>query len=323
MNPILEIEDLHVDYRTHSSTIHAVRGVNFTLYEGEILALVGESGCGKTAMAKAIMSLLSPPLGNIVQGRINYKGKNLAALSEKEMRKYRGKEISMIFQDPLSALNPTMKIGKQVIEGFLQHHPKQSKHEILKRTLHLLSLVGIPHPEHRINQYPHELSGGLRQRVLMALALAASPSVLIADEPTTSLDVTIQAQILKLIQTIQEQMNTSVLMITHDLSIVAALCDRVLVMYGGIIVESGATSDIFSHPKHPYTQQLLEALPRIDQESDRQLQSIDGSPPDLRILQPGCPFAERCHKKKPGCDLSQPPLTEFENQHRAKCFLYE
>lgn len=304
---MIEVKDLHVTIKN----IRAVRGVSFTLNDGEKLGIVGESGCGKTVLMKSILQLL-PSTATIESGEILYNGIDLTQLSEKQLQKIRGKEIGMIFQDPMTSLNPTLKIGTQISEGYLRHFPATKK-EGQARALQLLTQVGVPDPELRLEQYPHQLSGGLRQRAVIALALAAEPRLLIADEPTTALDVTVQAQILDLLQMLQKDKST--LLITHDLSLIAAFCDRVLVMYAGQVVEEASVFDLFSHPKHPYTKRLLQSIPRLDGE---RLIPIAGSPPDLSHQLTGCAFCPRCSEAMPICHHENPTL-----QEKIRCFLYD
>jgi oligopeptide transport system ATP-binding protein len=317
-NPLLSVKNLNVYFRSYKQKVHAVRGISFDLFERETLGIVGESGCGKSASVKALLKLL-PAHVTSFDGEAEYGGKNLLALSEKEMRMIRGKEIGMIFQDPMTSLNPTLKIGSQIIEGFLRHHPQAVKQEVKKHALELLHLVGISDPEQRFSEYPHTLSGGMRQRVMIALALASKPKLLIADEPTTSLDVTIQAQVLALLKEIQARTQTSILLITHDLSVVAASCDRVLVMYGGKIVESGTVEEVFHEPRHPYTQRLLQSIPRLDTSQDHPLIPIEGTPPDLSLPLKGCAFCPRCPSAMTICYSESPPLF----QERSACWLYD
>ncbi|MEW9106868.1 ABC transporter ATP-binding protein, partial [Paenibacillus sp.] len=264
MKPLLEINDLHVSFHVRGGEVKAVRGVNFHVNQGEAVAIVGESGCGKSVTAQSILRLLPSPPSKVKQGEIRFKGNNLLKLKEREMQSIRGKDIGMIFQDPMTSLNPTMTIGRQITE-VLTKHQKMSSAQAKTRAIEMLSMVGIPNPASRFQQYPHEFSGGMRQRAMIAIALACNPSLLIADEPTTALDVTIQAQILRVMKQLQQEMGTSIILITHDLGIVADLCDRVIVMYAGKIVETGTKWDIFKNPQHPYTKGLLRSLPRLDQ----------------------------------------------------------
>lgn len=289
MEKLLEVKDLTVSFDTYGGKVQAVRGVNFDLYKGETLAIVGESGSGKSVTTKALMGLIPSPPGNIEKGEILFDGKNLAKLSEKEMTKIRGKDISMIFQDPMTSLNPTMKIGNQIMEGLIKHQ-RMNRTDAKKRAIELLELVGIPNAQERIKQYPHQFSGGMRQRVVIAISLACNPKILIADEPTTALDVTIQAQILDLMKDLQKKTEASIIFITHDLGVVANVADRVAVMYAGKIVEIGTVDDIFYNPKHPYTWGLLGSMPTLDN-TEEELVAIPGSPPDLINPPKGDAFA--------------------------------
>lgn len=317
--PLIEVDNLHVTFRVHSQLLHAVQGVSFSVYPHEILGIVGESGCGKSAMAKAIVQLL-PPHSTLISGNVIYQGENLIQYSNQQMQKVRGKEIGMIFQDPLTSLNPTMKIGDQIIEGYLHHHKGKKASEAKECAIHLLELVGIPHARSRVNDYPHTLSGGMRQRVMIALALAAKPKLIIADEPTTALDVTIQAQILDLMQQIKEKTGTSFILITHDMSVVAGYCDRILVMYAGKVIETATVDHLFEAPTHPYTQGLLQSIPRLDMDRDAPLIPIDGSPPNLINQIPGCSFCPRCKYKRQICHEENPVLTEIKQGHKVACW---
>jgi oligopeptide transport system ATP-binding protein len=317
MKPLIDVKDLHVTLQSRGQEIQAVRGVNFTLYEGERLGIVGESGCGKTILVKSLLQLL-PEAASIDQGEIWYNGVDLTTLTEKELRNVRGKEIGMIFQDPMTSLNPTLKIGYQIAEGYLRHFPV-TKQQAEARALELLKQVGISEPELRLLQYPHLLSGGIRQRAVIALALAAQPQVLIADEPTTALDVTVQAQIMDLLHHLQKDKST--LLITHDLSLVASFCDRVLVMYAGQIVEEAEVGELFANPCHPYTQRLLQAIPRIDGKGE-QLLPIAGSPPVLSNIK-GCAFCSRCLESMNICQTKTPPLFELSSSQKARCWLLD
>lgn len=311
---MLAVRDLHVSFHTQAGPVQAVRGVNFEVKKSEIVGLVGESGCGKSATAKSILRLL--PDQN-QSGEIFLDEVNLCLLKEKEMQKIRGNAVGMIFQDPMTSLNPSMRIGHQIGEG-LRWHKHLSRATAEKRVLELLELVGIPHPEIRFKQYPFELSGGMRQRVMIALAIACEPKLLIADEPTTALDVTIQAQILALMKTLTEQLKMSLLLITHDLGVVAEVCQRVLVMYAGKIVESGPVDHIFYHPQHPYTKALLHALPR----QGRPLIPIKGAPPDLVHPPRGCSFHPRCRYAMRICEQQSPPFFAASNEQSAACWLH-
>lgn len=317
---LLEVNNLKINFKTYAGIVHAVRGVNFELYEGETLAIVGESGSGKSVTSNALMKLIPQPPGIYADGQILFDGRDLIPLTEKEMTKVRGNDIAMIFQDPMTALNPTMKVGRQITEVILKHK-KVSRHEAKNRAIELLTQVGIPMPEKRFNQYPHEFSGGMRQRVVIAIALAADPKLLIADEPTTALDVTIQAQILELMKDIQKKRNTSIIFITHDLGVVANVADRVAVMYAGQIVEYGTVNEIFYNPKHPYTWGLLGSMPDLNNNSDELLRTIPGSPPNLIDPPKGCAFAPR-NEFAMAIDYEQePPMFQVSETHYAKTWL--
>lgn len=318
MDKLLELCDLEIDINTHNGIVRAVRGVSLTLGPKETLAIVGESGSGKTMTVKGIMQLL-PQNGIISGGKVILEGKCISDLSNREMKNIRGSDISMIFQDPMTSLNPTMTIGNQIIE-VLNEHTKMSKSEMKARAIQLLELVGISNPDKRINQYPHQLSGGMRQRIVIAIALACNPKILIADEPTTALDVTIQAQILDLMRSLQETINTSIIIITHNLGVVANIADRVGVMYGGKIVETGYVDDIFYDPKHPYTQGLMTSIPNIENDKD-ELATIPGTPPDLINPPSGCPFAARCKYAMEVCLCAMPEFTTITPSHFAACWL--
>ncbi|MDP5273344.1 ABC transporter ATP-binding protein [Chengkuizengella axinellae] len=319
MEKILEVKNMHVSFDTFGGEVQAVRGVDFDLNKGETLAIVGESGSGKSVTSKTIMRLIPTPPGRIKEGEILFGGKDLAKLSEKEMQKIRGKDISMIFQDPMTSLNPTMKVGKQIMEGLIKHQ-KLSSSAAKERAIELLGLVGIPQPEVRINQFPHQFSGGMRQRVVIAIALACNPKILLADEPTTALDVTIQAQIIELMKDLQKKMNTSIIFITHDLGVVANVADRVAVMYGGKIVEIGTVDEIFYNPQHPYTWGLLSSMPSLDAKED-ELFAIPGSPPDLINPPKGDAFAVR-NQFALKIDLEkEPPMFKVSNTHYAATWL--
>lgn len=319
MENILEVKNLHVSFDTYGGEVQAVRGVSFDLKKGETLAIVGESGSGKSVTTRALAKLIPSPPGRIKEGEILFEGKDLAKLSEREMQKIRGKDISTIFQDPMTSLNPTMKIGSQVMEGLLKHH-KISKKEARKRTLELLDLVGLPEPEKRIDQYPHQFSGGQRQRIVIAIALACGPKILIADEPTTALDVTIQAQILELMKDIQKKVDSSIIFITHDLGVVANVADRVAVMYAGKIVEIGTADEIFYNPKHPYTWGLLGSMPTLDNEEES-LIAIPGSPPDMLNPPKGDAFAARNEYAMEIDFVEQPPMFKVTDTHYAATWL--
>lgn len=321
MEALLNVENLRVRFDTYAGAVHAVRGVSFSLNKGEVLAIVGESGCGKTVTSKAIMHLLDRTSGVVESGsRIELMGKDMVTLSRRELNKMRGKDISMIFQDSMTSLNPTMTVGKQITENILTHE-KVTKGEAWQRAKSLLELVEIPDPESRLKCYPHQLSGGMRQRVMIAIALACNPQLLIADEPTTALDVTIQAQLLDLLGRIREKTGMSVILVTHDLGVVASFAERVQVMYAGEIVEWGTVQDIFKNPKHPYTWALLSSIPGRAGESKSELYALRGTPPDLRRQIQGCPFADRCQYCMPVCRQAHPQEREIQPGHSAACWL--
>ncbi|MCA2028062.1 ABC transporter ATP-binding protein [Enterobacter sp. K16B] len=318
MSSLLELDDLHTTFRTREGEMHAVRGVSFQVQPGELVGIVGESGCGKSVTCKSIIQLLGSN-GRITGGSIRFQNEDLAQKTPAQMRDIRGNEIAMIFQDPMTALNPVLTIGKQMAE-ILMRNKGLSKKAAKAAAIAMLQQVGIAEAERRYDQYPHEFSGGMRQRVMIAIALSCNPKLLIADEPTTALDVTIQAQILRLLKSLQQQTQTAILLITHDLGVVAQVCSRVVVMYGGLVMEEGNVEDIFYRPAHPYTQGLLASLPRPDEENQR-LSPIEGSPPGLLNPPPGCPFAERCPKRMPQCER-QPAFYSAGEGHRAACWLW-
>ncbi|XZF74948.1 ABC transporter ATP-binding protein [Bacillus sp. AL-1R] len=320
MNYLLKVNDLHVSFRTNGGEIKAVRGVSFHVDRGEILAIVGESGCGKSVTAQSVMGMIPKTAGSIKEGEISFKGKDLINFSKKEYQRIRGSEIGMIFQDPMSALNPTMKIGRQIDEVLIKHK-NLSKKEAKQKTIELLQQVGIPDPFNRYSEYPHEFSGGMRQRVVIAMALACDPELIIADEPTTALDVTIQAQILDMLKTIQTKRNTSIILITHDLGVVAEVADRVAVMYAGKVIESGTVNEIFEKPIHPYTLGLLQSVPRLEIEETERLLPIEGAPPDLFSPPKGCPFAQRCPYTMEVCVEHMPKTESITESHHVSCWL--
>lgn len=321
MERILDVKDLRVSYHTYAGEVQSVRGVSFHLNKGETLAIVGESGCGKTVTAKSLMRLIATPPGEIKEGsEILFDGKDVVKMNENELRELRGAEISMIFQDPMTSLNPTMKIGSQIAESLIIHRG-MSKHEAFQEAIKMLKLVNIPNAEKRANQYPHEFSGGMRQRAMIAIALACNPKVLVADEPTTALDVTIQAQIMELIADLQNKLGTAVILITHDLGVVADVAHRIQVMYAGKVIERGNTEEIFYNPQHPYTWALLKSVPRLDIGHKGELYSIKGTPPDLLKPPVGCPFASRCEFAMPICREAMPEPTKMSETHEVLCWL--
>lgn len=318
---ILDVKDLRVSFQHHAGEIQAVRGVSFHLNKGEVLAIVGESGCGKSVTAQTLMRLNPSPPTIIKSGSILFDGDTeITELSEKQMQKIRGSEIGMIFQDPMTSLNPTKTVGKQIAETLIKHQ-NMSKLDAMKKAVDMLKLVGISNPEGRVKQYPHELSGGMRQRVMIAIALACSPKLLIADEPTTALDVTIQAQIIDLMKKLSETVDSAIILITHDLGVVAEMAQRVLVMYAGMVVEQGTLDEIFYDPRHPYTWGLLKSVPRLDTQHDEDLVPIPGTPPDLFAPPKGCPFAARCPYAMEVCVNEFPEYTELSDHHTAACWL--
>ena len=319
MEDVLKIENLHVSFDTYAGEVHAVRGVSLHVEEGEVLAIVGESGCGKSVTAKTIMKLNPMPPARIKEGTLELCGKDIVAASEKEMQNIRGQLVSMIFQDPMTCLNPTMKVGKQITET-LHKHKKLSGKKCQEEAIRLLKLVQIPNAEERADQYPHEFSGGMRQRAMIAMALSCNPKLLIADEPTTALDVTIQAQIMQLMGKIREETGTAIILITHDLGVVANLADRVAVMYAGKVVEQGTSQDIFYRASHPYTAALLRSLPTVETSRDEELVSIPGTPPDLFAPPKGCAFASRCQHCMKICKENQPPVFTVGEGHTASCW---
>jgi len=318
---LLSVKNLRVSYYTYSGEVQSVRGVSFDLHAGETLAIVGESGCGKSVTARSIMHLIKKP-GLVKEGsEILFNGENVLAFDEKRLKQYRGKDAAIVFQDAMAALNPTMTIGNQIIEN-IRHHSSATKEEAMQQAIKLLEKVGISQPEKRAHQYPHELSGGMRQRVMIAIAFANSPKLLIADEPTTALDVTIQAQIIDLIRQLQKENGTAVILITHDLGVVASIADQIAVMYAGKIVEHGTSKELFYHPRHPYTNALLSSVPRLDQDRKKELVSIEGTPPDLLDPPKGCPFSTRCSNCMEICCREKPPVYSFEPGHETSCWLY-
>ncbi len=318
---ILEVENLHVSFHTYAGEVKAVRGVSFVLNRGETLAFVGESGCGKSVTAKSIMRLLKPPAAEIKpESRIICDGKDVMKMTGKELYAFRGDEISMIFQDPMTSLNPTMKVGKQIMESLMLHRHMKKK-EARQEAIRMLKMVNIPSAEQRVDSYPHELSGGMRQRVMIAMALACHPKILIADEPTTALDVTIQAQIMDLMKELKEKMNTAIILVTHDLGVVANFADRIQVMYAGQVMERGTAKEIFYESKHPYTWALLSSVPKVSTESKGDLYALKGTPPDLILPLEECPFASRCEYCMRICKERNPMETSLSDTHKVSCWL--
>lgn len=315
---ILEVKQMRTSFKTSKGVVEVIRGIDLHVEEGEILGIVGESGSGKSVTMKSVMGLL-PSYAEIESEGIFYKDVNFAKLTEKELQKYRGKEMAMIFQDPMTAMNPLHKVGYHLVQ-VIRRYKNCSKAEAEKIGIEMLAQVGIPTPEARMKQYPHEFSGGMRQRALIAMALSCEPSLLIADEPTTALDVTIQAQILELLKKLHDERNMSIVIISHDMGVMANMCDRIAVMYGGIIVEEGTVDEIFYSPKHPYTKALLKSIPHPEHPKGEKLVGIDGAPPSLYQLPKGCPFAERCEYATEKCMEEIPEFEIYSETHKAKCF---
>ncbi len=316
---LLDVRDLRTQFLTHEGVVKAVDGVSFHLDEGEVLGLVGESGCGKSVSALSLMRLIPNPPGRIVGGEAFFEGQDLLSLDESELRKIRGSRISMIFQEPMSSLTPVLSIGRQLRES-LELHLKMTKQQATQRAVELLEMVGIPDSARRINDFPHQLSGGQRQRVMIAIALSCNPKLLIADEATTALDVTIQAQILELMKDLTERFGTAVIIITHNLGVVARYADRVNVMYAGKIRETGRSDEIYENPKHPYTVGLLNSVPRLDVPADKKLEPIQGDVPNLMALPAGCAFRDRCDWAVEQCALEDPPIEEVYPGHGSACW---
>jgi len=320
MELLLEVQNLQTRFNSPEGTVYAVNGISYKLNEGETIALVGESGCGKSVSVMSLLGLIPIPPGEIVSGTALYRGKDLIKLTDDELEKIRGAEIGMIFQDPMTSLNPVLTIGRQITEA-LRSHLWMTQEQAVDRAVSLLESVGIPEAADRLGDYPHQFSGGMRQRVMIAMALACNPSLLIADEPTTALDVTIQAQIVELVKRLRDQMGMAIIWITHDLGVVAGLAERVLVMYAGYIVEEAGVDDIYERPRHPYTLALLGALPRVDRRRDSHLKSIPGSPPNLLVQPKGCPFAPRCDFVIDHCRDENPELISVGVNHKLACWV--
>lgn len=317
---LLEVKNLVTAFATEAGVLHAVEDVSFAVRRGKTLGIVGESGCGKSVTSLSIMRLLPKPFGYVVAGEILLEGQDLLKLPADEMRHVRGNRLAMIFQEPMTALNPVHRIGKQIGEAFRLHQPEMDQAAILQESLALLKKVGIPAPEQRIEEYPHQLSGGMRQRVMIAIALACKPDILIADEPTTALDVTIQAQILDLMQDLQKESGMAIIFITHDLGVIAEVCDEVVVMYAGKVAEKASVYDLFQSPKHPYTQGLLSSIPKLNAEPKKQLSTIEGTVPELANLPAGCRFQNRCAYQNSPCQTSAPPLEKINPTHFVSCY---
>lgn len=321
-NVILEVKDLETTFFTDDGNIAAVDHISFVIREGEVLGIVGESGCGKSVTSLSIMGLVPSPPGKITSGEILLEGQNLVNFSEKQMRSIRGKDVAMIFQEPMTSLNPLFTVGNQLTEAILIHNKKWSRKQVNDKAIEIMKLVGLPRAEQLMKDYPHQLSGGMRQRVMIAMALVCNPKVLIADEPTTALDVTIQAQILKLMKDLNERLNTAVLLITHDLGVVAETCERVIVMYAGQIVEEAPVVEIFRNPQHPYTKGLIQSVPDMRYKKEK-LYSIPGNVPKPGSIKAGCRFAPRCEYAMERCLTMNPPLYQSSSTHEARCFLLD
>jgi oligopeptide transport system ATP-binding protein len=322
MTKLLEVNNLNVSYHTYAGEVKSVRGISFDLEKGECVSIVGESGCGKTVTAKTIMGLIQTPPGEIkAESEILFDSKNILKFNKKEWQNYRGNDVSMIFQDPMTSLNPTMKIGRQITENLMKHK-RMSKREADNEAVKMLELVDIPNPKSRLNQYPHEFSGGMRQRAMIAIALSCNPKILIADEPTTALDVTIQAQIIDLMKGLQSKLGTSIILITHDLGVVADIAKKIIVMYAGKVIERGLSEEIFYNPMHPYTIALLKSIPRLDSDKKDELVSIAGTPPDLIAPPKGCPFVTHCKYCMTICKEAMPDTTHISETHKALCWLH-
>ena len=319
---LLDVRDLAVSFFTYAGEVQAVRGVSWHLDRHETIAIVGESGCGKSVTIQTVMGLLQSPPGRVKQGSVLFDGMEMLSLSPKELRKIQGNRMSMIFQDPLSYLNPTMRVGEQIAESYRLHN-QVSREEARQKVLEIMRLISFPEPERNMRAYPHQLSGGMRQRIMVAMALVCGPQVLFADEPTTALDVTIQAQIIELMNDLKEKLDTAIVLITHDLGVVANMAERIYVMYAGKIVEQGSAREIFYEPKHPYTWGLLASVPRLDMQQKRNFTFIPGTPPDLLDPPRGCPFAARCPYACRICARSMPEESSFAGtEHKAACWLY-
>ena len=323
MASLLEVKNLKTHFFTADGVVKAVDGISYDVEEGEVVGIVGESGCGKSVGAMSIMRLVASPPGRIVDGEVVFEGKNLVEMDDKDMREIRGNRIAMVFQEPMTSLNPVLTIGRQLTET-LELHQNMSRNEARDRAAELLSMVGIPDANQRLDDYPHQFSGGMRQRVMIAMALSCNPKLIIADEPTTALDVTIQAQILELMQELSKELGTALIIITHNLGVVARYADRVLVMYAGKIIETASAVELYKNPKHPYTLALLNSVPRLDSSEGRvRLDAIEGLPPDLGNLPEGCSFAPRCKFAVESCLVDDPMLREIENEHHSACLRVE
>ncbi len=320
MHTILEVNNLQTRFKTYDGLVYAVNGISYNLNEGETLGVVGESGCGKSVSVLSIMGLIPQPPGIIAGGQALYHGSDLLKKSQKELRHIRGKEIAMVFQDPMTSLNPVLTVGFQISEA-LQLHMAMNAEQAQQRAIELLQMVGIPQADRALHNYPHQFSGGMRQRAMIAMAISCMPQILIADEPTTALDVTIQAQMVELVKRLRDEIGMAIIWITHDLGIIAGLAQRVIVMYAGFIVEHASVDEVYDNPRHPYTISLLGALPRVDMSREERLTSIPGMPPNLIGLPPGCPFAPRCRFVVDKCRQENPPLTSASPNHEIACWV--
>jgi oligopeptide transport system ATP-binding protein len=320
MSKLLEVKNLQTQFFTQDGVVNAVNDISYTLDKGETLGIVGESGSGKSVGVLSLMKLIPTPPGKIVGGEVLFDGRDLVPMSDREIRKIRGNKIGMIFQDPMTSLNPVLTIGRQISEA-LELHLSMSGDEARQRTVELLELVGIPSAEDRVDNYPHQFSGGMRQRVMIAMGLSCNPQLLIADEPTTALDVTIQAQIIELVKRLKDELGMAIIWISHDLGVVAGIADRVMVMYAGRIVEEATVKELFANPRHPYTLGLIHSLPRLDNSSRQRLESIEGLPPDLIDYPPGCPFQARCKYRIDKCATERPPLMTVSSGHKSACWI--
>src|SRR5688572_957677 len=319
MGTLLQVRNLKTTFLTAAGVVRAVDGVSWDIQEGETVALVGESGCGKSVSALSVMRLVAPPAGRIESGQVLFQGRDLLQITEAEMEHVRGREIGMVFQEPMTSLNPVLTIGRQLTEG-LEIHLKMNEAASRARAIELLGMVGIPDPERRLAQYPHQFSGGMRQRMMIAMALACEPKLILADEPTTALDVTIQAQILELMRSLSKRLGVAMLIITHNLGVVARYADRVNVMYAGKIIERATAAELYARPRHPYTLGLLRSVPRLDEPRRERLSPIEGQPPDLTRLPPGCSFSPRCAFKVERCERESPPLEPVADAHVSACW---
>lgn len=322
MGTLLEVKNLRTEFHTQDGVVHAVNGVSFHVDEGETLGLVGESGCGKSVSMLSVMRLIPMPPGKIVSGQVLFQGRDLIQVDDEEIRSVRGNKIAMVFQDPMTSLNPVLTINTQISEA-LELHLGMTKQQARKRTIELLKMVGIPEAERRVDDYPHQFSGGMRQRVMIAMALSCSPQLLIADEPTTALDVTIQAQIIDIVKRLKRELGMAIIWITHDLGVIAGLADRINVMYAGFVIESATTKEIFGNPLHPYTLGLLGSIPRLDAALKAKLTPIEGLPPDLIELPKGCPFYDRCRYRTEKCANENPPLELATVRHWVACWNWQ